>query len=65
MKTEVVLFMNELGRLQGIDPAQDRAYGAFKRKTKTMEPGETMLFAWEDPRSRTTRGSFSTSCASS
>lgn len=58
MKTEVVVFKNEMGKLQGIDAAQARIYATFRRRLEGMAFGETMVFAWEDPRCPAHQGRF-------
>lgn len=50
--TSIVIMKSEDGRkLIGISEEQERAYHLFKRRVADMEPGETMIFTWDDPRS--------------
>ncbi len=47
----VVLVKGEDGKLQGHGEKGQRAYGKFRRRVKSMQPGDTVHFEWREPRS--------------
>ncbi|MCQ9618367.1 DUF1367 family protein [Paenalcaligenes niemegkensis] len=49
--TKVALRINEQGRLEGLTPADSRAYNRFKGKLQKLQPGETISFEHRFPRS--------------
>ncbi|MFC4923601.1 hypothetical protein [Delftia deserti] len=49
--TKLVLTKDQQGKLCGMDPAGQRAYGRFKAAVAALEPGQTMAFNYRLPRS--------------
>ena len=47
----VVLVKGEDGKLQGHGDKGQRAYGKFRRRVESMQPGDTLHFEWREPRS--------------
>ncbi|MGB3835902.1 hypothetical protein [Castellaniella sp.] len=41
---KVALRVNDAGKLEGLTPADDRAYARFKKKLGLMRPGDTISF---------------------
>jgi hypothetical protein len=48
---KVALRVNDSGKLEGLTPADDRAYARFKKKLGLMRPGDTISFEHRFPRS--------------
>lgn len=49
--TEIVIYKNEQGKLQGLGQAGERAYAKFKKWVAGLDYGETAKFIFEIPRS--------------
>lgn len=49
--SELVVFKNELGKLEGFGEKGRRAWAKFTKIVKGLEAGETLQFAWKMPRS--------------
>lgn len=48
---KIALRVDECGKLDGLTPADARAYAKFKRKLGLMQPGDTISFEHRFPRS--------------
>lgn len=48
---KLALRVNDAGKLEGLTPADDRAYTRFKKKLGLMRPGDTISFEHRFPRS--------------
>lgn len=48
---KVALRLNEQGKLEGLTPADERAYARFKKKLGGLTPGDTISFEHRFPRS--------------
>lgn len=48
---KVALTINEQGKLEGLTPADERAYARFKKKLGALSPGDTISFEHRFPRS--------------
>lgn len=48
---KVALRLNEQGKLEGLTPADGRAYARFKKKLGLLRPGDTISFEHRFPRS--------------
>lgn len=51
--TQVVIWKNANGQLEGVTEADKRKFNHWRRKVRDLEPGEgeTLVFRFEDPRS--------------
>ena len=49
--SRLVITKGQDGKLCGLDPAGQRAYGRFKAAVLAMQPGQTMAFTYRLPRS--------------
>ena len=49
--SEVVLTKGDDGKLQGFGERGQRAYAKFRTRVEGMAPGDTLHFAWREPRS--------------
>lgn len=49
--SELVIFKNELGRLEGFGEKGRRAWQKFTKIVSELEVGETLQFSWQMPRS--------------
>lgn len=49
--TDLVIFKNQEGKLEGFGDKSRRAYKKFKRVVDELQPGETMAFSYRLPRS--------------
>jgi len=47
----LALKVNDAGKLEGLTPADERAYARFKKKLGLMRPGDTISFEHRFPRS--------------
>lgn len=48
---KLALKVNDAGKLEGLTPADERAYARFKKKLGLMRPGDTISFEHRFPRS--------------
>lgn len=49
--TTVTITKNSQGQLQGATDEDERMYQQWRRKVRDVEPGELLMFSWQDPRS--------------
>ena len=49
--SELVIFKNDLGKLEGFGAKGRRAWDKFRKTISEMEVGETLQFSWNMPRS--------------
>lgn len=49
--TTVTILKNSQGQLQGATDEDERMYQQWRRKVRDVEPGELLMFSWQDPRS--------------
>jgi hypothetical protein len=49
--SDVVIVKDDTGKLRGLGEKGERAYSRFRSHVERMEPGETIGFKWEKPRS--------------
>lgn len=48
---QVILHRGPNGKPEGITPAMDRAYQRFRARAAALEPRDSLVFSWREPRS--------------